>query len=214
MEYLSVRNWDKFQHYKQRKPPWIKLYSSLLCSHNVSALSDVGKFHLVAIMSLASQYDNKVPFDKAWIARVINAKSRINWDALLNCGMIYCKQDASTMLATCKQNACLETETETETEKDNSHASKMLAKPKPSRRCPDDFQITDDLKVWAQANCPGIDIIAETENLRDYEFKAAKTDWKATWRTWMRNATKFAASKAPAESPSRTIAPNDPFWRV
>lgn len=30
MTYLRVRNWEKFQHYKDRNPPWIKNYIELL----------------------------------------------------------------------------------------------------------------------------------------------------------------------------------------
>jgi hypothetical protein len=121
MEYLRVKNWDRYQHYKERKPPWIKLYVSLLCSPNVDTLSDVGKYHLIAIMALASQHDNLIPFNKGWITRVIHANSRINWDALLSCDMIECVHDASTTLSSCKHDASprarsRETETETETE--------------------------------------------------------------------------------------------------
>jgi hypothetical protein len=28
----------------------------------------------------------------------------------------------------------------------------------------------------------------ETAAFRDYEFRNGKTDWQATWRTWMRKA--------------------------
>lgn len=30
MNYLRVKNWKTFQHFKERTPPWIKLYSNLL----------------------------------------------------------------------------------------------------------------------------------------------------------------------------------------
>lgn len=29
-DWIIVRNWEKFQHYRDRQPPWIKLYTSLL----------------------------------------------------------------------------------------------------------------------------------------------------------------------------------------
>jgi len=29
---LKVKNWEKYQHYKDRNPPWIKLHFELLTS--------------------------------------------------------------------------------------------------------------------------------------------------------------------------------------
>ena len=50
-------------------------------------------------MLLASQHDNKIPFNKRWIAQVIHSESRINWDAIFESGIIECYQDASAVLA-------------------------------------------------------------------------------------------------------------------
>ena len=111
LQFLRVREFEKFQHYKDRKPPWIKLYVSLLCSPDVSDLSDTCRWHVVAIMLLASQHDNKIPFKKRWIAETIQAKSRINWDSIFSSGLVECYQDDSNMLASRKQSADGETET-------------------------------------------------------------------------------------------------------
>jgi hypothetical protein len=37
-----------------------------------------------------------------------------------------------------------------------------------------------------QAECPLVDIKAQTTMFLDHTFKDAKTDWPATWRNWMR----------------------------
>ncbi|MFH1236241.1 MAG: hypothetical protein V1685_04885 [Parcubacteria group bacterium] len=100
-EFLRIKNWEKYQHYSYRRPPWIKLYWSFLCSPTVYPLSDVCKYHVLAIMSLASQYDNKIPFNRRWISAAIHANSRIKWDEILESGLIECYQDASNVLATC-----------------------------------------------------------------------------------------------------------------
>jgi hypothetical protein len=62
------------------------------------------------------------------------------------------------------------------------------SKKRPSRRCPSDFEVTEDLRVWASTECPGVNIDQQTKAFRDYEFRNSHTDWKATWRTWMRKA--------------------------
>lgn len=62
------------------------------------------------------------------------------------------------------------------------------SKKRPSRRCPSDFAVTDEMRVWASTECPGIDVDRESKAFRDYEFRNSHSDWPATWRTWMRKA--------------------------
>lgn len=76
------------------------------------------------------------------------------------------------------------------------------AKPRAARKCPDSFVITDDLKAWAQAECPVVDLARETAKFRDHTFKTAISDWPATWRNWMRKASDYA--QPPRASPPET----------
>lgn len=182
MEYLSVRNFAKFQHYKHRRPPWIKLYYALLGDADFTALSDQCRMHVIGIMLLASQYDNRIPFRKAWIARAIFANSRLNWDAIFGSGFIICKHDDSKTLAERQRNAVVETETETETDIQRQIAERG------SRRCPANFEVSFEMQAWAEQKYPDLDIEEETEKFKDYEYPKAKKDWPACWRNWIRNA--------------------------
>lgn len=56
------------------------------------------------------------------------------------------------------------------------------------KKPPPTFEVTAELKAWADEKVPGLDVAYETEKFKDWEFKAARTDWDATWRTWMRKA--------------------------
>lgn len=56
---------------------------------------------------------------------------------------------------------------------------------RPSRRCPEDF--VPDLE-FAIREIPDIDAAAEAEKFRDFEFSKPRSDWPATWRTWVRKA--------------------------
>jgi hypothetical protein len=126
-EYFRVKNWEKFQHYKHRRPPWIKLHEALLDDYDFTRLDDTEKAHLMMIWLIAGNMDNKIPLDIEWLRRKIGATCEINADKLLADGWIELlpetklsvathKHSASTMLARCKQSAMPETETETETE--------------------------------------------------------------------------------------------------
>jgi len=97
--YLSVKNFDRFQHYKDRNPVWIKLYNSLLDDYEFTNLPDASKWHMVAIFLLSSRYDNKIPYDSKWIASKISIYDDIDMDILLNSGMIVAYGNDSNPLA-------------------------------------------------------------------------------------------------------------------
>ena len=74
MEFISVTKWDDFQHYKERNPPWIKFYTTILNDNDIARLPDASKAHLFAIFLLASLYNNAIPADGDFIKSKINAK--------------------------------------------------------------------------------------------------------------------------------------------
>ena len=88
MNYLRVPNLDKFQHYKDRTPPWIKLHNSILEDYEFACLPDNSKWHLVAIWLLASRTENKFPADPKWIAHKISATGKVDIDILLSHGFL------------------------------------------------------------------------------------------------------------------------------
>lgn len=60
-------------------------------------------------------------------------------------------------------------------------------------RLPADWTLPDDWRTWAQVERPDVDAGKESEKFRDYWHAkagkdAAKVDWSATWRNWVRNA--------------------------
>ena len=63
-------------------------------------------------------------------------------------------------------------------------------------RIPEDFGLTPEREAYAVKNLPRVDAPALMEAFRDHWKaasgpKARKTDWDATWRTWVRNANQF-----------------------
>lgn len=113
---FRVKNYDKFQHYKDRAPPWIKLYSALLENYEFGLLPDASKAHLIAIWLLASRYNNVVPLDKGWVGKRINATDDVDLDALIKAGFLLTDQSRSDVLAPGKQDAMPEREKEAEGE--------------------------------------------------------------------------------------------------
>ena len=88
MKYLRVKNWDEFQHYKDRSPPWIKLHRDLLTDYDFLLLPDIQKGHLMMLWLLASQMDGRIPYDPQWVAQRIGATSEVDLDALIEPGWL------------------------------------------------------------------------------------------------------------------------------
>lgn len=129
--YFSVKGFDTFQHYKDRTPPWIKLYNDLLDDYEFSLLPDASKMHLVAIWLLASRYKNRIRADAGWIAKRISATEAVDLAALEQAGFIIPEQGCSILLAGCKQSAIPEREGEGETEVEREKNIGLTASPPP-----------------------------------------------------------------------------------
>lgn len=73
-------------------------------------------------------------------------------------------------------------------------------------RLPEGWLPSDELKIWARDNAPGIGWV-EHEKFVDY-FKSApgqkgvKLDWPATWRNWMRRAAEQHGNRPTSGAPS------------
>lgn len=69
---ISLREWDSFQHYKDRDPPWIKLYRNVLTGEAWVMGTDLSRLVQVASTLLAVRYKNKIPYNLELIKRVLN----------------------------------------------------------------------------------------------------------------------------------------------
>ena len=52
---MRIKNWDEFQHFKDRTPPWIKLHRTLLERRDISVISDCSFRVLIGLWLLASE---------------------------------------------------------------------------------------------------------------------------------------------------------------
>ena len=97
VQFFSVRNFSAYQHYKDRHPPWIKLYNSLLDDFDFVKLPDSLKWPVVGCMLLASRTDNKIPMDLDYLKRALAVKS-LNLQELTSLPF-FVVHDASGVLA-------------------------------------------------------------------------------------------------------------------
>jgi hypothetical protein len=69
---LTIKNWNTFQHYGKRNPPWIKLHRAILDDYAFCALPDVSKAHLMLLWLYASQNNGTVPHDVPFLERKLS----------------------------------------------------------------------------------------------------------------------------------------------
>lgn len=87
--FLIVKNFEKYQHYSDRNPPWIKLYYGLLDDMAFLALAETTQMHLVKIWLAVSRHDGfRIPYDEPYIRAAIRAKSKVDLRALIASGFL------------------------------------------------------------------------------------------------------------------------------
>jgi hypothetical protein len=118
--YLKIRNWDDYQHYKNRNPPWIKLHYEILNSYDWVMLADASRTLMIVCMLIASRHEGRIPYDPEYIKRVGSLKSRPNLKPLIDIGFLVGDSTTLADASTLQADDCSETETERETEKRQS----------------------------------------------------------------------------------------------
>jgi len=183
----KIKNWHQFQHFKDRKPPWIKLYRDLLDDVDWHDLDPKAAKHLVMIWLVASEYDGELPDMKTLAFRLRvpenEAKSIVS---KLSHWLI--QTDISVILERYQVDSLeIETEKETEREVEGKRETKRAT------RLPD---------TWHPRAEDGLDNL-ELAKFRDYwkavpGQKGVKLDWDATWRNWLRTAGKSPTNAKPS----------------
>jgi len=108
---IKVKDWNKFQHFKDRKPPWIKLYRDILDDLEWHELDPVAAKALVAIWLIASENDGELPEMKKLAFRLrVSEKQAISIVSQLDHWLI---QDDINLISNCYQSDSLEIEEET-----------------------------------------------------------------------------------------------------
>lgn len=107
MQYVSVVNWRRFQHYKDRNPAWIKLYTTTLDNPEYECLPDASKVLLYTLWMLAARHNNAIPADADRLYRKYSLSELPNFQPLIAAGFIELYQNGSVPLANAEQDASL-----------------------------------------------------------------------------------------------------------
>lgn len=190
MQFLKVRNFEKYQHYKDRHPVWIKLYRDLWSDQKFSRMSEFDRYCLISLFMVASQNQNCIPLDEPWLKGELRTTKRLPISTLIDLGWLeWTEQNASALLEISEQNASktLSTradmranqETETETDKDKEKKKPLaIASPVPPK-------YTVEFEVfWGQSTQRGSKLKASIQFKRfsgmEPAIQAGMTRWRAS----------------------------------
>jgi hypothetical protein len=127
---MKIKNWSKFQHFKDRRPPWVKLYRDLLDDMEWHQLDPLASKVLVTLWLLASEDENQegqLPDIKtiAWRLRLTEKQVSECVSKLSH----WLEQDGITVISDGYHDDRPETETETETKKERETKTKAVKRP-------------------------------------------------------------------------------------
>lgn len=90
MEYLKIRNWDKWQTYRSDRgqPPWIKIHRCVMRNPEWVSLTDAERGQLVAIWLLAADHDGVIPASKEIIKKLCFMSATPNLNKFAELGFI------------------------------------------------------------------------------------------------------------------------------
>jgi hypothetical protein len=178
---MKIRNWSKFQHFKDRKPPWIKLYRDLLDDMDWHTLdSDAAKL-LVMLWLIASENDGHIPDAKTLAFRCRLPESKIK-QSLTHLSQ-WLDHDDINVISERYHDDCIETETEKEI--------KTETKSNRGSRLPVDFVLPEEWIQFCKTERKDLNPDKVFAEFKDYwtalpAGKGTKADWTATWRNWVR----------------------------
>ncbi|OJW21188.1 MAG: hypothetical protein BGO49_24555 [Planctomycetales bacterium 71-10] len=134
MTSYRVKGWERFQHYKDRKPPWIKLQRDLLDDYEFHCLPVASRALAPMLWLLASENedvssgvvegpDERIAFRLHQGVKDFQAALK----PLIEKGFVRLEHDASDLLAACEHPAIPETEKEAEGERNKPRGKRRVS---------------------------------------------------------------------------------------
>lgn len=131
MKYIVVSNWNKHQHYKDRRPTWIKLEIDIIEEFDADGipkkfyhLPDQAKLTFTCLLCLRANYNNRIPFpSEEWLCQRLGLKS-VSLKPLIDAGYIKVDTDSVSnpyqVDTECDGNGTPEREKERDIEKESA----------------------------------------------------------------------------------------------
>jgi hypothetical protein len=172
---MKIKNWTKFQHFKDRRPPWVKLYRDILDDLEWHELDPLAAKVLVMLWLIASEDDGRIPDTKtlAFRLRLTEIKTKEIVSKLSH----WLEQDDINAISIGYQVDLPERETEKEAETKKEKKATVVA-------CPPDVdqQIWDDWKQLRKAKkAPVTETVVNSARKEAAKANMGFSDFLSVW---------------------------------
>lgn len=196
MAHYRIVEWERYQHYRDRDPPWIKLHRDTLTSNTWVSSDDRTRLLAVVCMLIAAGTENKIPADPKYVMRRAYLDREPDFAPLVDVGFIELVGEINglaeirkPMLApasavqadACSESEAIQRQSRAE-QKDNSTAKRGADR---GTRLPEDW--TPSEEDCAFAADLGLDPMVTAEEFRDFwtsvpGARGRKLNWSKTFR--------------------------------
>jgi hypothetical protein len=175
---MKIKNWNTFQHFKDRRPPWIKLHRDIMEQRDINMITDRSFRVLVNLWILASE-------DKTLqgvlppipdIAFRLRLEESVIVSSLQELGQ-WIDSDDIDLISDCNQP--VPPEVETETEKETKVKNKTVVRFTPPS--------LEEVNSYCQERGKGVDAERWMNHYEANGWMVGKNKmkvWKAAVRTW------------------------------
>lgn len=195
----KVKGWEKFQRFKNRRPPWIRLYRSVIDDPDIFNLSAPAFRFLIFLWLMASEDETK--------QGIIPPNHKIAFRLRTSCDQVQkLLSQVDPMLIPCWDHvACPDNSDNSETDNSDNSETESCAEP-PTASAPDpvvvsipatgkikEVHITKSKLAEYEATYPGINVLAELRKCRQWNIdnpsrrKTASGMWRHV-NTWLSKA--------------------------
>lgn len=188
---IAIKNWTKFQHFKDRRPPWVKLYRDILDDLEWHELDPEAAKVLVMLWLIASENDGRLPENKQLAFRLRMAESKVK--TIISKLSHWLEHDDINTISSGYQSDAPERETETEGDQISTSPPARLAPTKPESKkrktpMPENFGVSEQVKTWAAGKGFG-DLDQHLESFKDKCQANGYTylDWDAAFMSAIRD---------------------------
>lgn len=108
MAFYKIKNWQDFQHYKDRCPPWIKLHYELMTSKDWVKFDDASKLLAVVCMMLGSRSEGLIEDDLDYLQQVAHLRKKPDLKPLIDSGFLILTSDSLADASTMQADAIIE----------------------------------------------------------------------------------------------------------
>lgn len=200
--HYRIIEWETYQHYKDRSPPWIKLHANTMTSRTWVSLDDHGRVLAIACMLIAADTDNQIPADPAFVRRRAYLDHDPDFHALEAVGFIELVNDSNDLQPKREQTLAPRKQVLADASKpysEKSRAEKRRGDGARARKTaiPDDWKPSTELMEYARAQgCHDPADTFERFRLHHASKGTLHKDWHLAAQYWARNERRFSPTTA------------------